>query len=99
MHRSAPLDARLINDHDPDALASKIVRIDREQLGDNELLGGPPAHPRHVPTRRKWDHCDICLQLTGTKVYFGGSAEFKQYHLAAKWVHVLFDVSDSSNRL
>ena len=77
-------DARLINDHDISALASKIVRVDREQPGNDEPGGGLPTQLQHIPTRRKWDHCDICLQLTGTKVYFGGSAELKQYHLVAK---------------
>ena len=89
--RPASLDAQLVNGHYPCLLASKIVRIDNGQLGDDELVGGTPTQSPRVPTRRKWDHCDICLQLTGMKVYFGGSAQFKQYHLNAKWVHVLFD--------
>ena len=97
-HHSALSNTQLINDHDPHALASKIVRIDREQLGYDEALGGFPGQSHRVPTRRKWDHCNICLQLTGTKVYFGGSAEFKRYHLSAKWVHIEFNVRVCSNR-
>ena len=81
----------LLNDHNPDALASKIVRIGREQLGDDGLVGGSTGQSQRIPTRKKWDHCDVCLQLTGTKVYFGGSADFKRYHLTTKWVHVLFE--------
>ena len=83
-HNSAPSDVRLINDHDPHVLTPKIVRIDCEQIGYDEATGGFSTQPQRVPTRRKWDHCEICLQLTGTKVYFGGSLEFKRYHLGAK---------------
>jgi len=83
-HNSALLDAQLINDHDARALASKILPTDREQLGHDETVEGVSAHSQRIPTRRKWDHCQFCLQLTGTKVYFGGNPEFKRYHLNAK---------------
>ena len=81
---SAPSDARLINDHNPHALGSKIVRIDGEPIGYDEAIGGFPTQPQRVPTRRKWDYCEICLELTGTKIYFGGDSEYKRYHLSAK---------------
>ena len=77
-------DAQLINDHGPHVLTSKIVRIDREQVGYDEAAGGFSTQPQRVPTRRKWDYCEICLQLTGTKVYFGGNPEFKRYHMSAR---------------
>ena len=82
-HNSTLSDVQFINDHDPHVLTSKILRIDREQLGYDET-GGFSTQLQRVPTRRKWDHCEICLQLTGTKVYFGGNLEFKRYHLSAK---------------
>jgi hypothetical protein len=84
MHNSTLSDAQLINDHDPHALTSKILRVDREQLDYDETVGGFSTQSQRVPTRRKWDHCEICLQLTGTRVYFGGNPEFKRYHLSAK---------------
>ena len=83
---SASSDVQLINDHDRYALATKILRIDREELGYGDAAVASPTRTQRIPTRRKWDHCDICLQLTGTKFYFGGSLEFKRYHLDAKWV-------------
>jgi hypothetical protein len=73
-------EAQLINDHDRHALTSKIVRVDREELGYGDEAGGFPTRLQRVPTRRKWDHCDICLRLTGTKVYFGGNPKFRRYH-------------------
>jgi len=83
-HSLALSDARLINDHDSYALTSKIVRIDHEELGYAEAVGGFSTQSQRVPTRKKWDHCEICLQLTGTKIYFGSDMEFKPYHLSAK---------------
>lgn len=83
-HNSALPDAQLINDHDPRALTSKILPTDREQLRHDEIVEGVSTQLQRIPTRRKWDHCQICLQLTGTKVYFGGNPEFKRYHLNAK---------------
>lgn len=82
-HNLTPSDARLINDHDSQSLTSKVVSVGREQFGHDGTVERSPALSR-VPTRKKWDHCEICLQLTGTKVYFGGSLEFKRYHLSAK---------------
>ncbi|KAF9783212.1 hypothetical protein BJ322DRAFT_1110091 [Thelephora terrestris] len=80
----APSNAQLINDHDPYALASKIVRIDHEEPGYDDADEGTSGQQLRVPARRKWDHCNVCLQLTGTKVYFGGNLEYKRYHLSAK---------------
>jgi len=83
-HLLALSDAQLINDHNSYALASKIVCIDHEGLEYAEAMGEFLTRSQRVPTRRKWDHCEICLQLTGTKIYFGGNMEFKRYHLSAK---------------
>lgn len=83
-HNSALPGAQLINDHDPRTLTSKILPTDREQLRQDEIVEGVSTQLQRIPTRRKWDHCQICLQLTGTKVYFGGNPEFKRYHLNAK---------------
>jgi len=81
--KPALFDTRLINDHNSYALKSNIVRIDREG-GYGDMVRGFATQPQRIPTRRKWDHCNICLQLTGTKVYFGGNPEFKRYHLSAR---------------
>ena len=78
--------AQLINNHGPYALAPKIVRIDREEPGYDDVVEGISTRPQRIPTKRKWDHCDVCLRLTGTKVYLGGSPEFKRYHLSAMYV-------------
>lgn len=75
--------AHLVNDHDASVLASKIVRISRGQPGYDESAGEFPRRLQRVPMKRKWDSRDACLGLTGTKIYFGGSAEFKRYHLSA----------------
>ena len=87
-HTPVLSDVQLINDHDMYVLGSKIARAGREQPGHEEAVGGFPAQSRRVPTRRKWDYCEICLQLTGIKVYFGGNPEFKRYHLRAKYVRI-----------
>ncbi|KAF9644276.1 hypothetical protein BDM02DRAFT_3190748 [Thelephora ganbajun] len=83
-HNSAPLDTQLINDHNTYSLKSKIVRIDREQLVHGEEVGNFPTQTQRVPSRRKWDYCEVRLQLTGTEVCFGGNLGFKRYHLGAK---------------
>ena len=87
-HTSTIPDVQLINDHDLHTLGSKITRVSREQLGYDEAVGGLPAQSQRVPTMRKWDHCEICLQLTGIQAYFGGNPEFKRYHLRAKYVRI-----------
>ena len=73
-------DAQLIDSHGPYALTPKIARVDREEPGYDHVVGGISTQPQRVPTRR-WDHCNVCLRLTGTKVYLGGSPDFKRFHL------------------
>ena len=76
--------SQLINDHGPYELTFKIVRIDRGEPGYDDVVGEPPVQQLRVPAKRRWDHCDVCLRLTGTRVYFGGNPEFKRYHLSAR---------------
>ena len=52
------------------------MRIGRNEPGYDDVIRGSSA--QRVPARRKWDHCDICLRLTGTQVRLGGNAEYKR---------------------